>query len=206
MAIIATDGSCKRNGKPDCISSYAIVVWVGDKEYEIVGYEYESTSQRGELMGIRHALEIGKKLIEQKDEEEIYLITDSEYARKAIYYKWFDKWSRNGWKTSSGSDVKNKDLWQDIMKLVDSYDEDTLHIFQVKGHVNVNNDDKVREAMLNFIDCNNGVKPPRHVLITFLSMNNKADKLAKEYVEEINEIYLNNIADNMEPTEGYSWK
>jgi ribonuclease HI len=39
--------------------------------------------------------------------------TDSNYVKQGIT-QWVHNWKRNGWKTSTGGDVKNKELWIQI--------------------------------------------------------------------------------------------
>jgi len=42
------------------------------------------------------------------------IISDSSYLINGIT-EWFKGWLYNGWKTSAGEDVKNKDLWRDLI-------------------------------------------------------------------------------------------
>ena len=54
----------------------------------------------------------------------IAVYTDSFYVRNGIK-SWIHKWKLNNWKTSSGSDVKNKELWvqmDSVSKLFDNID------------------------------------------------------------------------------------
>ena len=46
----------------------------------------------------------------------VTIFTDSNYVKNGIT-SWIKKWKLNGWKTSSGTAVKNKDLWVKIDKL-----------------------------------------------------------------------------------------
>lgn len=53
--------------------------------------------------------------------KQINLFSDSEYFVKAVNMKWIDKWMQNNWMTSGfqGSkpkDVKNKDLWEQLVE------------------------------------------------------------------------------------------
>ncbi|KAK6842733.1 ribonuclease H-like protein [Apiospora arundinis] len=50
----------------------------------------------------------------------IVLKTDSAYLVNGIT-SYINKWRHNGWKTSSGTDVKNRDLWEWLERLVDEY-------------------------------------------------------------------------------------
>jgi ribonuclease HI len=48
-----------------------------------------------------------------RDILEIRLFTDSNYVKNGIT-SWIKNWKRNGWRTSTGAPVKNKDLWVKI--------------------------------------------------------------------------------------------
>jgi len=44
------------------------------------------------------------------------IYTDSTYVKNGIT-KWVHEWLKNNWKTSNGTDVKNKDLWLRLFHL-----------------------------------------------------------------------------------------
>ena len=44
------------------------------------------------------------------EENNVRIITDSNYVKQGIS-AWIHNWKKNGWKTSSGGDVKNRELW-----------------------------------------------------------------------------------------------
>jgi len=46
----------------------------------------------------------------------VRIYTDSNYVKNGIT-QWIHNWKKNGWKTSSGGDVKNKELWIQIDEL-----------------------------------------------------------------------------------------
>ena len=56
--------------------------------------------------------------------------TDSNYVVQGIT-KWSKNWVKKQWKTSTGSDVKNKEIWKELVQL-----NDTLNItwVWVKAH------------------------------------------------------------------------
>jgi ribonuclease HI len=58
-----------------------------------------------ELMAVIEALNALKKPVRA------VVHTDSQYVQKGIS-EWIHGWKRKGWKTASGSPVKNVDLWQ----------------------------------------------------------------------------------------------
>lgn len=58
------------------------------------------------------------------------IYTDSQYVQKGVE-EWMSGWKRRGWRTSSGSAVKNQDLWQVLDALCQ---ERTLVWRWVRGH------------------------------------------------------------------------
>ena len=50
------------------------------------------------------------------EENNVRIITDSNYVKQGIS-TWIHNWKKNGWKTSSGGDVKNRELWVTLDKL-----------------------------------------------------------------------------------------
>lgn len=131
--IIAIDGACKGNGKPDCIASGSAFFKMSTGQCgAVTTIDNNSTNQRGELHGLLLGLTIGIGLSKQ---EEAFFVTDSEYIYNTITKTWYDTWIKRGWKTANGDDVKNQDLWELIAKTLAQYDMDNFAIFHVKGHV-----------------------------------------------------------------------
>jgi len=99
-----TDGSCLGNPGP---GGWAAVS--ENPPFEIFGNEQYTTNNRMELTAVIKGLEkvIGTSV-------DIY--TDSTYVKNGIT-KWVHGWLKNDWKTSNGTDVKNKDLWLRLMHL-----------------------------------------------------------------------------------------
>jgi ribonuclease HI len=62
---------------------------------------------------------------------EVVVVTDSEYLRNGMT-SWTRTWQRNGWRTSTGNAVKNRDLWQALLELVSRR---TVRWHWVRGHV-----------------------------------------------------------------------
>ena len=57
--------------------------------------------------------------------------SDSAYAVDAINKGWVDKWENCGWKTSDKGEVKNKDLWTDLLLTASKHE---VEFVKVKGH------------------------------------------------------------------------
>ena len=113
---IYTDGAC--SGNPGKGGWAAVFLDIELNQSSISGSENKTTNNRMELMAPIMAL----KKIKKKSEITIY--TDSKYVKDGIT-DWIKKWKLNNWKTSSGSDVKNKELWiqmDSVSKLFDNID------------------------------------------------------------------------------------
>ena len=59
------------------------------------------------------------------------LYSDSQYVTEAFNQGWINFWQLNGWKTSGKKEVKNVDLWQELLGLVKLH---KVTFIKVKGH------------------------------------------------------------------------
>ncbi len=104
---IYTDGSC--NGNPGIGGWGAIIILDNGKELEISGKEEFTTNNRMELSAAINAL---KSL---KDNSKVEIFTDSTYVKSGIT-SWIQTWEKNNWKNSTKKEVKNKDLWLELLE------------------------------------------------------------------------------------------
>ena len=136
--LIAIDGACRRNGKPDCVASGAMYAQLVDENGRVkfnqilTVHEYGSTNQRGELLALLKALDYV-----HASSVEALVVTDSEYLFNCMTKQWYVGWRANGWLTRDGGDVKNKDIW---MEIVNAYDRCCManidiSFYHTKGHV-----------------------------------------------------------------------
>ena len=112
MIKIYTDGSCLEN--PGKGGWAAIIINNGEKT-KIKGSKENTTNNQMELLAPIMALKkipIGSKVL---------IFTDSKYVKSGIT-EWINNWKKNGWKTASKKDVKNKDLWIKLDGLSSSFD------------------------------------------------------------------------------------
>ena len=105
---VYTDGSCLGNPGP---GGWAVAFDIHDS---ICGSAQNTTNNVMEMTAVVHALEacLARGIVD------IQLFTDSTYVKNGIT-SWIKNWKRNGWRTSTGSAVKNKDLWVRIDALVE---------------------------------------------------------------------------------------
>ncbi|RKD28975.1 ribonuclease HI [Thermohalobacter berrensis] len=125
--IIYTDGACSGNQNENNKGGYGAVLIYKEHKKEIYGGEKNTTNNRMELKGCIEAL----KLLKRNDiPVEVY--TDSAYLCNCMNQKWYEKWRKNGWKNSKKKPVENRDLWIELIKLVESFD--SIKFIKVKGH------------------------------------------------------------------------
>ena len=137
MLVIAIDGACRRNGKPDCVSAGGVFVLHMDNELNVnnttllSNYELKSTNQRGELLALLTALDYVHEA-----QQHAQIITDSEYLFNTMTKEWCKNWMNKGWLTASGDPVKNKDIWLEIMNAQRRCEEAGYEVtfYHIKGH------------------------------------------------------------------------
>ena len=95
-----------------------------------------------ELTAILEAL----KALKQECEVELY--SDSAYSVNAFNQGWIYNWLKKDWKTADGSDVKNKEIWQEIYKLTKKH---KVNFNKVKGHSDVELNNRCDELARNEI-------------------------------------------------------
>ena len=118
---IYTDGACKGNPGPGGYG--AVLISRGRRKELSQGYR-RTTNQRMELMAVIAALEALKR------PSRVRLFTDSRYVQNGIT-SWIERWVRNGWKTAAKKPVKNRDLWERLLKLTRQHN---VRWEWVKGH------------------------------------------------------------------------
>ena len=119
---IYTDGACSGNPGP---GGWGAILMYKDTKKEISGGKKDTTNNVMELTAVIEAL---KSL---KYPCKVNLYSDSTYVVNAFLQKWIISWQKNNWKTSNKSDVKNKDLWQELIELTKIHQ---VKFIKVKGH------------------------------------------------------------------------
>ena len=122
MIEVYTDGSCL--GNPGS-GGWAAKCY--DPEFVVEGGHHTSTNNIMEMTAMVKALE---KCLEL-NEKDVTVYTDSKYVKLGIT-EWSKKWHANGWKTSTGKDVANKELWVRIFELIELMS--TVTIEWVRAH------------------------------------------------------------------------
>tara|TARA_B100000287_G_scaffold58574_1_gene51458 strand:+ start:423 stop:881 length:459 start_codon:yes stop_codon:yes gene_type:complete len=137
MIDVYTDGSCLGNPGPGGWA-YLIVGTLSTVVHKIEnsGGMRITTNNVMEMTAVIKAME---KCIELEIGD-ITMYTDSNYVRMGLI-EWSKNWQRNGWKTSSGYAVKNKNEWIRLLELIKMFD--TVDIKWVKAHNGNENNERV---------------------------------------------------------------
>jgi len=159
----ATDGAC--SGNPGKGGWGGLILFNDGSEIEIGGSEDNTTNNRMELTAAIKTLE---KLKNFSITENFRLRTDSKYLIEG-YSNWINNWKKNGWKTSSGKQVQNMDLWKSIDKLRIK----GLQMEFVKGHSGDKYNERVDLIATNYIK---GIPIQKKVEQKLILNNSKEDK------------------------------
>ena len=119
---IFTDGACSGNPEP---GGWGCILRYGNAEKELSGGEGDTTNNRMELTA---AIE-GLKALKEKCEVTLY--TDSQYVANGINKGWARSWQKNGWIKSDKKPALNRELWEELITLIDRHD---VTVVWVKGH------------------------------------------------------------------------
>lgn len=118
---IYTDGACSGNPGP---GGWGAILRFNGVEKEMSGGAPETTNNRMEMMAAINALEALKRPCV------VDIYTDSSYVRDGIT-KWIFGWQKRGWKTADKKPVKNVELWQRLLKALETH---KVEWHWVKGH------------------------------------------------------------------------
>ena len=119
---IYTDGAC--SGNPGKGGYCAILIYNG-KEKIVSGSELDTTNNRMELLAVIRGLQTLKVPCS------VELFSDSQCVIDAFNKGWITNWQKNDWKTSSKTQVKNRDLWEELLRLLSVH---LVRFVKVKGH------------------------------------------------------------------------
>ncbi len=120
---IYTDGACSGNPGPGGFA--AVLLDSHGRRREISGGFRNTTNNRMELLGVISALEALKRPCD------VTLFSDSEYVVNAVTKGWLKSWRAKGWKKSDKQPVKNIDMWERLIPLLE---EHNIEFRWTKGH------------------------------------------------------------------------
>ncbi len=141
--LIFSDGSSL--GNPGNGGFGTIVIQNQRLVTEIGGYEKNTTNNRMELTGLLSGLRMIEKL-----EGDVLCCTDSQYVINSVT-KWLNGWKKNNWKTSTKTPVLNKDLIEQIDRIIEAHKKiGEINFKYVPGHVGVSGNERCDQIATTF--------------------------------------------------------
>lgn len=127
---VFTDGACSGNPGP---GGWATVFSKDNGCKHLSGFEVETTNNRMELLAVIVAL---RNVVCKKHKYIWEIHSDSAYVVNAIQMGWIYAWYNNGWRTTKGDIIKNRDLWSECYGLLRKVNKEKIAItfVKVKGH------------------------------------------------------------------------
>lgn len=143
------DGAVSSNGQENSVGGWGCVIKTSeDSNFGTIksGGEKNTTNNRMELksvyVGLKEARLLIKKLVETRavtidltgtiSEVIVNIHSDSAYVVNAFNSGWIRNWQKNNWLNSEFLPVKNRDLWEGILKEIENFKE--VKFIKVKGH------------------------------------------------------------------------
>jgi len=108
--LVYTDGAC--SGNPGSGGWGAVVLAPEGQVRELGGESPRTTNNRMELAAAIAALRFAAPRTGP-----VTLYTDSVYLISGIT-RWLQRWKRNGWARADGAETANRDLWEELDRLV----------------------------------------------------------------------------------------
>lgn len=120
--ILYTDGAC--SGNPGAGGWGCILDYNGNTK-ELSGYNQLTTNNQMEITAVIQGL----KALKEPCFVDVY--SDSAYVVNAFTLGWIDNWQKQNWRTADKKQVKNVDLWQELLALCAKHN---VNWHKVKGH------------------------------------------------------------------------
>ena len=120
--IIYTNGACSGNPGP---GGWGTILIYNDKKKELSGSSDDTTNNIMEMTAVIEGL----KALKEPCKVTVY--SDSAYVVNAFNNNWIEGWIKKGWKNSQKEEVKNKELWEELIKLTEIHE---VTFIKVKGH------------------------------------------------------------------------
>jgi ribonuclease HI len=133
--VVFTDGAAKRNPGP---GGWGVVIVTPDGHVtELGGGAAMTTNNKMELGGaiaaLTHLEQVAGRLA---------IYTDSTYVIQGIE-QWVHNWRRRGWRTATGGEVLNRDLWEGLHALTSARPARSIAWHYVRGHSGIPGNERV---------------------------------------------------------------
>ena len=176
QVILVCDGGCSGNGSETNVGGWGSVLVYGEHKKELYGGAKVTTNN---IMELTAAIE-GLKALKSKDVQ-VTIYSDSAYVVNCFREKWYVKWQLNGWINSKKEPVENQELWQELISLVQTFNE--VQFYKIKGHLALNKPAELSKWYSKFNHDNNlniGLEEFKNLV----TLNHLADELANKGIDE----------------------
>ncbi|NXW76367.1 RNH1 Ribonuclease, partial [Hirundo rustica] len=123
FAVVYTDGCCTGNGHNRARAGIGVYWGPGHPLNTSERLPGRQTNQRAEIHAACKAIEQAKS----QNIKKLIIYTDSKFTIKGIT-GWVDNWKTNGWRTSSGGSVINKEDFERLDNLAKDMEIQWMHI------------------------------------------------------------------------------
>lgn len=184
---IFTDASIKQVGQETvgCAGAFC----VAGKDRTIINQTNRilrhATNNSSEITAVKLGIDLA--IDYRNDFDTINLFSDSKiciYGLREWIFNWIDNMSNGVLYNSSNTEVANQEMFKKIINLITHYNLN-IHLYHVKGHVNINSIKSVLNAIRVF-NISNGIILPTQDMIDISDMNNYVDIFTGELLESIN--------------------
>uniref|UniRef100_A0A8C3KC19 Ribonuclease H1 n=1 Tax=Calidris pygmaea TaxID=425635 RepID=A0A8C3KC19_9CHAR len=123
FAVVYTDGCCSGNGRNRARAGIGVYWGPGHPLNTSERLPGRQTNQRAEIHAACKAIEQAKS----QNIKKLIIYTDSKFTINGIT-SWVDNWKTNGWRTSSGASVINKEDFERLDNLSKGIEIQWMHI------------------------------------------------------------------------------
>ncbi|NXM61984.1 RNH1 Ribonuclease, partial [Illadopsis cleaveri] len=123
FAVVYTDGCCTGNGRNRARAGIGVYWGPGHPLNTSERLPGRQTNQRAEIHAACKAIEQAKS----QNIKKLIIYTDSKFTINGIT-SWVDNWKTNGWRTSSGASVINKEDFERLDNLAKGIEIQWMHI------------------------------------------------------------------------------
>jgi len=134
-----TDGACSGNPGPGGWAAILVARREDGstaKQVELSGGDHATTNNRMELQAVISGL----TAIHTPSAVTVHI--DSTYVMDAITKRWIVGWQARGWKTAAKKPIKNRELWEALLPLLEFH---TVSWRKVRGHAGVDLNERCDE-------------------------------------------------------------
>jgi ribonuclease HI len=139
--IVFCDGACSGNPGPGGWG--AIVISADGRLRELGGGDISTTNNKMELTAATDGLAAAPP-------GDVVVYTDSTYVIRGIT-QWIFGWMRNGWRSSEGGEVSNREEWENLSRVVGARKKSGAVAWKyVRGHTGVIGNERCDEIAVAF--------------------------------------------------------